>query len=118
MDETGSSGTETFWMEAMAGLILAVKAQPGAKRPKIGPVVAAAMQPGWPKQRLKIAVAAAPEDGRANVAILQALAGWLGVKAAVLAHEAGTTTRDKKFLVSGARAADFAQQFAQLKQEG
>jgi uncharacterized protein len=114
MDDIGCSDAETFWMESTEGLILAVKAQPGARRPQIGPVLAASTQPGWPKRRLKIAVAAAPEDGRANAAILQALAEWLGIKAAVLVHEAGATTRDKKFLVRGAHAADFAQQFARL----
>jgi uncharacterized protein YggU (UPF0235/DUF167 family) len=114
MDDRGSSDAEAFWMEATEGLILAVKAQPGARRPHIGPVLPASPQPAWPNCRLKVAVAAAPEDGRANAAILKALADWLGVKPAVLVHEAGATARDKKFLVRGAHAADFAQQFARL----
>ena len=69
-----SSAGEDFWVETEADLVLAVKAQPGARRVKIGPVLAAGASPGWPKARLKIAVAAAPEDGKANAAILRALA--------------------------------------------
>jgi uncharacterized protein YggU (UPF0235/DUF167 family) len=106
-----SSGEE-FWIETAAGVVLVVKAQPAARRVKIGPVVAAVAAPGWPKARLKVSVATAPEDGKANAAIIQALAEWLGVKPSALRQEAGATARDKKFLVAGARAAAFARQFA------
>jgi uncharacterized protein len=106
---------EEFWIETAAGLVLAVKAQPGARRVKIGPVLPAASSPGWPAFRLKIAVATAPEDGKANAAIIQALADWLGVKPASVTQEAGTTARDKKFLVAGAPAASFTQQFATVE---
>jgi uncharacterized protein YggU (UPF0235/DUF167 family) len=112
-----SSG-EDFWIETAAGLVLAVKAQPGARRAKIGPVLTAAASPGWPKARLKISIPAAPEDGKANAAIIHALADWLGVKPAALTQEAGATARDKKFLVAGARAASFAGQFAAAREEG
>jgi uncharacterized protein len=111
-DGVALSTGEEFWMETEAGLVLAVKAQPGARRVKIGPVLAAAASPGWPKARLKISVAAAPEDGKANAAILHALADWLGVKPAALTQEAGPTARDKRFFVAGGRAAAFARQFA------
>jgi uncharacterized protein len=109
-----SSG-EDFWIETAAGLVLAVKAQPGARCPKIGPVLAAAASPGWPRARLKVSVSAAPEDGKANAAIIQALADWLGLKPAALTQEAGATVRDKKFLVAGVRAAAFAVQFAAVR---
>ena len=115
-DREVSSTGEDFWTETEAGLVLAVKAQPGARRVKIGPVLAAVASPGWPKARLKIAVAAAPEDGKANAAIIQALAAWLGVKPAALTQEAGATARDKKFLVAGARAATFAGAFAAVRE--
>jgi uncharacterized protein YggU (UPF0235/DUF167 family) len=98
------SSSEEFWIETESGLVLAVKAQPGARRVKIGPVLAAAASPGWPNARLKVSVAAAPEDGKANAAIIQALADWLGLKPAAFMLEAGATARDKKFLVAGARA--------------
>jgi uncharacterized protein len=106
------SAGEAFWTETEAGLVLAVKAQPGARRVKIGPVLPAAASPGWPEARLKISVAAPPEEGRANAAILRALADWLGVKPATLTQEAGATARDKKFLLKGALAETFATQFA------
>jgi len=94
---------EKFWIEVPGGLVLAVKAQPGARRGQMGPVIAAAPAPGWPEGRLKVAVLAAPEDGRANAAIVQLLAEWLGVKAAAIVQEAGMTARDKKFRVAGLR---------------
>ena len=89
-----------------------MKAQSGAQCPKIGPVLAAAAFPGWPRARLKVSVAAAPEDGKANAAIIQALADWLGLKPAAFTQEAGATARDKKFLVAGVWAVVFAVQFA------
>ncbi len=88
-----------FWEETPAGLSLAVKAQPGARRVAIGPVLAAAPAPGWPPARLKVAVAAPPEDGRANAAIIKALAQWLGVKQGTITLTAGQTSREKRFLV-------------------
>ncbi len=88
-----------FWEETAAGLSLAVKAQPGARRVAIGPVLAAAPAPGWPPARLKVAVAAPPEDGRANAAIIEALAKWLGVRPGTVTLTAGHTSREKRFLV-------------------
>jgi uncharacterized protein YggU (UPF0235/DUF167 family) len=96
-----------FWFETPAGLVVAVKAHPGARRAKIGPVIAAAPSPGWPEGRVRISVAAPPEDGRANEAIIQALADWLHIKPAAIIQEAGTTARDKKFRIPGAAADGF-----------
>jgi uncharacterized protein YggU (UPF0235/DUF167 family) len=103
-----------FWAETPAGLVLAIKAHPGAKRAQVGPVIAAAPTPGWPPARLRVSIQAAPEDGRANAAIVLHLAKFLGVKPALLTQEAGQSARDKKFLLSGARWADFAPRFADL----
>ena len=92
-----------FYQRGPAGLVLAVKAHPGARRVVIGPVLPAAPAPGWPAaRRLKIAINAPPEDGRANAAIIDALAAWLGVKPAAITLTAGATARDKKFIVTGA----------------
>jgi hypothetical protein len=91
-----------FYLRGPAGLVLAVKAHPGARRVVIGPVLPAAPAPGWPAARLKIAINAPPEDGRANAAIIDALAAWLGVKPAAITLTAGATARDKKFIVTGA----------------
>jgi uncharacterized protein (TIGR00251 family) len=90
-----------FYQHVAEGLVVAVKAQPGARRVSIGPVLAAAPQPGWPSARLKIAVNAPPEDGRANEAIIAALADWLGVKPAAITLTAGAAAREKKFVVAG-----------------
>ena len=92
----------SFYLRTTAGLVLAVKAQPGAKRVQIGPVLPAAPSPGWPEARLKIAINAPPEDGKANEAIIEALADWLGVKASAISQTAGATSREKKFLITGA----------------
>ena len=91
----------SFYEHGPDGLVIAVKAQPGARRTAIGPVLPAAPAPGWPDARLKIAVQAPPEDGRANEAIIAALAHWLGAKPGAVALTAGATSRDKRFIVSG-----------------
>jgi len=91
-----------FYLRSAAGLVLAVKAQPGARRIQIGPALPAAPVPGWPEARLKIAINAPPEDGRANEAIIGALAAWLHVKPGDITLVAGAAAREKKFLVAGA----------------
>jgi uncharacterized protein YggU (UPF0235/DUF167 family) len=91
-----------FYLHSPAGLVIAVKAHPGARKVQIGPVLPAAAAPGWPEARLKVAVNAPPEDGRANEAIIAALAAWLGVKRDAITQTAGMTSREKKFLVTGA----------------
>jgi uncharacterized protein YggU (UPF0235/DUF167 family) len=82
-----------FFARGAEGLVMAVRAQPGAKKVVIGPVVPAADMPGWPPARLKIAVNAPPEDGRADAAIIAALASWLGVKPGAIVLSAGGTAR-------------------------
>jgi uncharacterized protein len=91
----------SFYLHIAAGLVLAVKAQPGARRVQIGPILPAAAAPGWPEARLKIAINAPPEDGKANAAIIEALADWLGVKTSAISQTAGMTSREKKFLITG-----------------
>ncbi len=95
------------WLETASGLVIAVKAHPGARRAQIGPLIAAAPSPGWPVARLKVSITAPPEDGRANAAIIAALADWLRLKPAAITQEAGFSARDKKFHIAGARAASF-----------
>jgi uncharacterized protein len=91
----------SFYEFGPDGLVIAVKAQPGARRTAIGPVLPAAPAPGWPDARLKITVQAPPEDGRANEAIIAALASWLGTKPSAITLTAGATARDKRFIVLG-----------------
>ncbi len=107
-----------FWLESEAGLLVALKVQPGARRARLGPVVPAAAAPGWPPARLRLAVVAPPEDGRANGAVLQALAAWLGVGVARLALRAGGQARDKLVLVADGSAEEFGAQIAAVRGAG
>jgi uncharacterized protein len=102
VEKAGMADRLRFWDETKAGLNLAVKAQPGARRVAIGPVLEAAPTQGWPPARLKVAVTAPPEDGKANAEIIEALATWLGVKPGTVTQVAGQASREKKFLVSPA----------------
>jgi uncharacterized protein len=51
--------------------------------------------------RLKVQVSAPPEAGRANEALLAAMAGWLGVPSADVALRSGHKSRDKVVAVTG-----------------
>ena len=101
----------TFWLETTAGTVLAVKVQPGARRVQIGPVVDAASSPGWPRARLKVSVTPPPEGGRANEAVIKALAAWLGIKPGRITLESGATGREKRLLIAGG-AREFSEAFA------
>lgn len=74
------------------GCLLAVRAQPGAR--KAGVV-------GEQAGALKIAVTAPPEDGRANHALTELLRDWLGLKRSQVALASGATNRNKQFLIRG-----------------
>jgi uncharacterized protein len=74
------------------GAIIAVRAQPGAKRNAVLGEQAGA---------LKVAVSAQPEDGRANATIVEVLRDWLGVKRSQVELASGQTNRNKTFLIRG-----------------
>jgi uncharacterized protein (TIGR00251 family) len=74
------------------GAILAVRAQPGAKRNAVLGEQAGA---------LKVAVTAPPEDGRANAALVEVLRDWLGLKRSQVELASGQTNRNKTFLIRG-----------------
>jgi uncharacterized protein (TIGR00251 family) len=74
------------------GCILAVRAQPGARRNGVV---------GEQNGALKVAVTAPPERGRANQAIEEVLAHALGLKKSQVALASGQTSRDKRFLLRG-----------------
>ena len=72
------------------GVVLPVKAQPGARRNTIiGPHAG----------RLKVSVTAAPEAGKANDAIAELLANSLHIPRSQIQLVAGQTSRQKKFLI-------------------
>ena len=86
-----------------AGVILPVRAQPGAR--KAGIV-------GEHGGALKVAVTAPPEDGRANKALLEVLSEALGLKRSQLELLSGATSREKRFLVHGLTLTELAARIA------
>jgi uncharacterized protein (TIGR00251 family) len=82
-----------------AGVILPIRAQPGAR--KAGIV-------GEHAGSLKVAVTAPPEDGRANKALVEVLSEALGLKRSQLELLSGQTSREKRFLVRGLTPAELA----------
>ena len=85
------------------GTILAVHAQPGAKRNAVLGTRAGA---------LRVAVTAPPEKGKANAAIGAVLAESLGCRAAEVALVSGATSRQKRFLVIGVAPDDLRRRLA------
>jgi len=78
--------------EHAEGIVIALRAQPGAKRNAVVGEVGGA---------LKVSVTAPPEDGRANDAILELLHEWLGIRRSQLELVAGRTNRNKRVLIGG-----------------
>lgn len=74
------------------GCLLAVRAQPGARKAGVMGEQAGA---------LKVAVTAPPEDGRANQAITELLRDWLGRKRSQVELVNGATNRSKQYLIRG-----------------
>lgn len=75
-----------------AGVLLPIRARPGAKRDAIGGEQAGA---------LKVLVTAPPEKGKANDAILELLADQLGVRRRALELVHGAAAADKVVLIAG-----------------
>jgi uncharacterized protein len=72
------------------GVLLHLRAQPGARREGIVGVQA---------DRLKVAVHAAPEKGKANAAIIDVLAEELGLKRSQIQLVSGETSPKKTVLI-------------------
>ena len=80
------------WVQGQDGaVVVVVRAQPGAKRTAVV---------GSHGGALKIAVHAPPVDGKANEALQAALADWLGLPKRLVVLQAGTTSRDKRFVIA------------------
>jgi uncharacterized protein (TIGR00251 family) len=92
-------------IEHAGGLILPVRAQPGAR--KNGVV-------GEHNGALKVAVTAAPEDGKANKALLEVLGEALGLKRSRIELIGGMTSREKRFLVNGLAKEELERRIASL----
>jgi hypothetical protein len=79
------------------GVILPVRAQPGARKNAITGVHAGA---------LKVSVTAAPERGKANKALIELLAEALALKRSQVELLNGVSSQDKRFLIRGVSVAD------------
>ncbi len=87
------------------GVVLAVKAVPGAKRSRIVGVLG---------DCLKIATSAPAEKGKANADIARLLASALDVPAKTVSIHAGQTNPRKQFLIDGMTLAEASQRLAAL----
>lgn len=74
------------------GVYINIHAQPGARREKLC---------GMHGDALKIAVRQAPQDGKANVAIIDFLANVLGLARQDVNVSSGHTSRRKRLFVKG-----------------
>jgi uncharacterized protein YggU (UPF0235/DUF167 family) len=72
---------------AVPGAVIAVRVTPGARKNQLSRA----------GDGLRILVTAPPEDGRATAAVVELLAGALGVAKSRLVLVAGATHRDKRF---------------------
>lgn len=79
------------------GVVLPVRAQPGAKRSDIA---------GEHNGMLKVSVTAPPERGKANKAIIELLADALSVAKSQIMVLSGEAARQKRFLISGIEPSD------------
>ena len=93
----------------VAGVILPVHAQPGARKNGVTGIHAG---------RLKVAVTQAPEKGKANQALVTLLAKLFKVKRSQVALVAGETAQHKKFLISGVDMPTLQQRLAGLLADG
>lgn len=81
-----------FYRESPEGIILSIRAQPGARKDEIVGELA---------DSLKVRITAPPEKGKANEAIVRLLAEKLGLKKSAIRVISGETSRDKRILVQG-----------------
>ena len=85
------------WLaEEIGAVVLALHIQPGARKTEIVGIYGNA---------LKIRLAAPPVDGKANLALIDFLAGQLGIKKGAITLISGESCRAKRLRVSGLEAA-------------
>ena len=79
-----------------SALLIDIVVQPRAARARVGPLLG---------DRLRVAVTAPPVDGRANAAVVEALAEAFGVRRADVSIVRGETGRRKTVRIAGATRA-------------
>jgi len=87
------------------GVILAVRAQPGAAQSGIR---------GKHQEMLKVSVTQVAEKGKANKALVAVLASELSLRKSQVELLSGETSHDKRFLVRGLTADELAQRIEAL----
>jgi len=87
------------------GVLLPVRAQPGARKAGVLGEQAGA---------LKLGVAAPPQDGRANAAVVELVRDLLGLKRSQVELVAGLKDRNKKLLIRGVARAELGARIAAL----
>lgn len=85
------------------GAVLAVLVRAGARKAAVGPVHGGA---------LRVSVTTAPEKGKANRAVLEALARWLGVPRGRLTILRGEQNRRKEIRVAGLSPRDLQERLS------
>jgi uncharacterized protein YggU (UPF0235/DUF167 family) len=91
------------------GVILPVKAQPGARRNRLAGEHAGA---------LKVQVTPAPERGKATEAVLDTIADTLGLKRSQVSLLSGATSPQKRVLISGVSLTELAERLrSELEKE-
>lgn len=86
-------------------LLVGVRVSPSARRTVLR---------GLYGDRLKVAVSAPPEDNRANQALTEVLAAWLGLRREDVRIEAGHASRDKMVAFAGISEAQLRSKLARL----
>ena len=89
--------------ESAGALTIDILVQPRASKAGVGPVVG---------DRLRVSVTAPPVDGKANAAVIEAVAEAFGVRRAAVTIVRGETGRRKTVRIEGATAADLAKVLA------
>lgn len=87
-----------------AGVILPVRAQPGAKANAVR---------GEQDGALKVCVTQAPEKGKANKALIEVIAKSLGLKRSQIELWRGETSSQKQFLIRGVSSSELQQKIAE-----
>jgi hypothetical protein len=85
------------------GVILPVRAQPGARRNEIR---------GEQDGMLKVCVTQSPEKGKANKALVELLSKKLGLKKSQIELISGETSHQKRFLIRGLDPKELAERIA------
>ena len=86
-------------------VMLAVKVVPGSSRSRVA---------GRYGEGIKVQVSAAPEKGKANAAVIDVLAQWLGINARQIELAAGHGNPRKQFRISGVSREQIAAKVAAL----